>query len=143
MTNTGNTKGDEMLHELKGVSGEVKPGEVLAILGPSGGGKTSILNILSGRPAAGSKVSGSITFNGNARVKGMKRSIPYVLQDDLMFANLTVLEALRFTAELRLPGPSSSRMQVVEKLMTELNLKHVENTIIGPAFSTRNQWRRA
>jgi ABC-type multidrug transport system ATPase subunit len=64
----------------------------------------------------------------------MKRSIAYVLQDDLMFPNLTVLETLRFTSELRLPGPSSSRIQAVENLISELNLKHVENTIIGQPF---------
>jgi ABC-type multidrug transport system ATPase subunit len=122
------------LHVLKDVSGEVQPGEVLAILGPSGGGKTSLLNVLAGRATAGSKVSGSIKFNGEERVKGMKRAIAYVLQDDVLFPNLTVLETLRFTAELRLPGPSSERMKMVNQLLVELNLTHVQNTIIGRPF---------
>ncbi|MQL99748.1 hypothetical protein Taro_032476 [Colocasia esculenta] len=59
---------------LQGVTGSVNPGEVLALMGPSGGGKTTLLNLLSGRM----KVSdhdhgGSITYNDLPYSKSLKR----------------------------------------------------------------------
>lgn len=134
-TNTGKTKKGERLQVLSGVSGMVAPGELLAILGPSGGGKTSLLNLLAGREAPHSRVGGSIAYNGRKREKGMKRRIAFVLQDDVMFASLTVFETLQYTAELRLPGPSSARMQVVEQLMSDLHLTGVKDTVVGQPFN--------
>jgi hypothetical protein len=84
-TNTGKTKKGERLQVLSGVSGMVAPGELLAILGPSGGGKTSLLNLLAGREAPHSRVGGSIAYNGRKREKGMKRRIAFVLQDYFIF----------------------------------------------------------
>jgi len=48
---------------LKGVSGEARSGEVLAILGPSGAGKTQLMNMLTLKPGPGT-VSGELTLNG-------------------------------------------------------------------------------
>jgi ABC-type glutathione transport system ATPase component len=64
VTNTGKAEGNEMLHVLKDVSGEVKPGEVLAILGPSGGGKTSILNICPEDPLLEAKLADRSNLTG-------------------------------------------------------------------------------
>ncbi|PNH02532.1 ABC transporter G family member 26, partial [Tetrabaena socialis] len=77
---------------LHGVSGEVNPGEVLALMGPSGGGKTSLLALLGGRSTA--RLEGTITFNGAKMNKAVKRKLGYVMQDDLLFAELTVYETL-------------------------------------------------
>ena len=48
---------------LKGLSIEVKPGEVHAIMGPNGSGKSTMGNVLSGRPGY-EATAGSVTFNG-------------------------------------------------------------------------------
>jgi ABC-type glutathione transport system ATPase component len=48
---------------LLGVSGEARSGEVLAILGPSGAGKTQLMNMLTLKPGPGT-VSGELTLNG-------------------------------------------------------------------------------
>lgn len=56
---------------LHGISGTVNPGEVLALMGPSGGGKTTLLNLLSGRVRNIS--SGTITYNDKPYDKSLKR----------------------------------------------------------------------
>lgn len=55
---------------VKGVSGSVCPGEVLALMGPSGGGKTTLLNLLSGRVKSN---GGIITYNDRLYTKSLKR----------------------------------------------------------------------
>ena len=63
---------------LKNVSGEAKPGRLLAIMGPSGSGKTTLLNILAGQLAASPRLhlTGIIDYNGNAYSN--KRPYKYV-----------------------------------------------------------------
>ncbi|KAG1653953.1 hypothetical protein FOA52_008974 [Chlamydomonas sp. UWO 241] len=72
------------------VSGCADPGELLALMGPSGSGKSSLLQAVGGRSAG--RPTGSMTFNGKPLSKAMKRRIGYVAQDDLLFAALTVYE---------------------------------------------------
>ena len=56
---------------LKNVSGEAKPGRLLAIMGPSGSGKTTLLNVLAGQLAASPRLhlSGLLEFNGKPASK--------------------------------------------------------------------------
>ncbi|KAF5467780.1 hypothetical protein F2P56_011998 [Juglans regia] len=54
---------------LHGITGSVNPGEVLALMGPSGGGKTSLLSLLSGRVKFN---SGTITYNDQPYTRSLK-----------------------------------------------------------------------
>ncbi|XP_040995898.1 ABC transporter G family member 22-like isoform X2 [Juglans microcarpa x Juglans regia] len=54
---------------LHGITGSINPGEVLALMGPSGGGKTSLLSLLSGRVKFS---SGTITYNDQPYTKSLK-----------------------------------------------------------------------
>ncbi|GAB2290006.1 ABC transporter G member 22, partial [Dionaea muscipula] len=118
---------------LQCVSGSVNPGEVLALIAPSGGGKTTLLNLLSGRAKPN---SGTITYNGYPYSKSLKRRIGFVLQDDLVLPHLTVKETLTYAALLRLPN-SLTREQKKERAMDvicELGLESCQNTIIGGPY---------
>lgn len=66
LTYTGNKK-----KILTNVTGYAKPGELVAIMGASGGGKTSLLNILASRVyvSKDSKVSGNVKANGKILTK--------------------------------------------------------------------------
>lgn len=63
---------------LKDVSGEAKPGRLLAIMGPSGSGKTTLLNVLAGQIVASPRLhlSGLLEVNGRPI---SNRSYKYVL----------------------------------------------------------------
>ena len=70
---------------LKGLSGAAESGQLLAILGPTGCGKTSLLNVLAARVPSGgqkfSKLSGNIYMNGKKRDEAKFRNVSaYVVQ---------------------------------------------------------------
>lgn len=62
---------------LKDVSGEAKPGRLLAIMGPSGSGKTTLLNVLAGQLMASPRLhlSGLLEVNGKPRYKKAYRFV--------------------------------------------------------------------
>lgn len=120
---------------LDGVHGQVRPGEILAILGSSGAGKTTLLNILAGRVTTGS-LSGQILVNGQRRSKEWKRLSAYVQQDDLLYSTLTVRETISYAARLRLPRTLSSekKRDLAARLISTLGLEDCADTRIGNAF---------
>ncbi|XP_024964009.1 ABC transporter G family member 22-like [Cynara cardunculus var. scolymus] len=119
---------------LQGITGCVQPGEVLALMGPSGGGKTTLLNLLSGRLK---NRSGSITYNDHPYHKSLRPRIGYVLQDDVVFPHLTIKETLTYTALLRLPSTLKRevKMDRAINIIAELGLERCQDTLIGGPFS--------
>ncbi|ODM89457.1 Protein white, partial [Orchesella cincta] len=120
-------------HILKSVSGMAQPGEILAIMGASGAGKTSLLNILTFRNTT-LHVSGSRMING---VKISAEQLPlfsaYIQQDDVFFGTLSPREHLKFQALLRMDKDISykERMRRVEEVIKEMGLTSCADTVIG------------
>jgi ABC-type multidrug transport system ATPase subunit len=112
------------------MSGHVSPGSVLAIMGPSGAGKTSLLNILAQRVK---QTEGTITVNGQDVGKSFRALSAFVQQDDVMMGNLTVREMLRYAALLRLDSkiPLKVKMQKIDDILDELGLTKCADTVIG------------
>mmetsp|Transcript_39200 Transcript_39200/g.92898 ORF Transcript_39200/g.92898 Transcript_39200/m.92898 type:complete len:734 (+) Transcript_39200:104-2305(+) len=129
--NSGNIPSTRQI--LYGVTGAALPGEVLALMGPSGSGKTSLLSLLGGRASRSITTEGDILFNGKPPGKWIKRRMGFVLQDDLLYADLTVYETLFFAALLRLPRTMSreEKRERVESVIQTLGLERCKNTIIG------------
>ena len=75
-------------------------------MGASGAGKTSLMNALSDRISTGegNRLTGKITVNDTTPLtqKVFGNCATYVMQDDVLFAYFTVVEALTFAARLRL-----------------------------------------
>jgi ABC-type multidrug transport system ATPase subunit len=112
-------------------------GQVIGIMGGSGAGKSTLLNCLSGRLGPG-KIEGNIYFNGKPRDPNLWRTqCAFVEQDDLMFANLSVIETLRFSALLRLPFKMSTeeKFKKVDNIIMELGLDGCKNVWIGSTDS--------
>ena len=84
---------------VRGVGFEVRASEVLAILGPNGSGKTSLLEAASGvvRPAKGSIALHGTDITKDSRRRRTRRGMRHVRQGRAIFAELTVEENLRVT----------------------------------------------
>jgi ABC-type multidrug transport system ATPase subunit len=124
-------------HILTDLSGKVTPGEMLAILGPSGAGKTTLIEILGGKSKIG-KTTGSVAFTAatnpaeeTAIVKQPR--IGYVDQQDILPSMLTVQEALLFAAQLRLPESvtQAQKLAKVFEVMKQLGILDIKDTRIG------------
>jgi ABC-type multidrug transport system ATPase subunit len=119
--------------------GSVPAGSVCAIMGPSGSGKSSLLNVLAGRSAsaAGISVSGTVSVAGK-KINPVKfrQQIAYVMQDDALMPTATTREALEFSASLRLPaGTSKERIKaLVDATITDLGLESCADIMIGGAL---------
>jgi len=132
---SGLPAGDKLI--LNELSGEVNPGEMLAILGPSGAGKTTLIEILGGKSKVGT-TTGSLTFTAvsptGERTALLKQPrIGYVDQADILPSMLTVHEALLFAARLRLPDSvtEQSKQERVFEVMKQLGILDIKDTRIG------------
>lgn len=117
---------------VKDCSGYAAPGVATYIMGSSGAGKTSLLNILADRVALinKAKLSGQVVFNDEIPINQdtYARYAAYVMQDDILFSHFTCLEALTFSARLRLTTPHSEQDEFVIRIIQELGLYHVKDS---------------
>jgi ABC-type multidrug transport system ATPase subunit len=115
------------------VSFKALPGDLIALMGPSGAGKTTLLLTLNGYlpPTAG-----QVHINGEdlyAIYDALRGSIGYVPQDDIVHPELTVFEAVRYSARFRLP-PDYSDEEIdrrVQTTLAQLGLEAVAHLQIG------------
>uniref|UniRef100_A0A8C2FN55 Broad substrate specificity ATP-binding cassette transporter ABCG2 n=1 Tax=Cyprinus carpio TaxID=7962 RepID=A0A8C2FN55_CYPCA len=109
----------------------MRPG-LNAILGPTGSGKSSFLDVLAARkdPAG---LSGEVLINGALQPPNFKCLSGYVVQDDIVMGTLTVRENLCFSAALRLSSQISPREKEarVNHLISELALNKVADAKVG------------
>jgi ABC-type multidrug transport system ATPase subunit len=122
---------DNGLHNL---SFTLHHGELLAIMGGSGTGKSTLLSLLNGTLIP---QEGSITINGHSisepRVKDL---IGYVPQDDLLIEELTVYQNLWFTAKLCFEGMSDAEIDSrVMKTLKDLGLDAAKDLKVGSAIN--------
>ena len=105
---------------LSDVDLSIAPGEFMAIIGESGAGKTTLLRTLAGvvRPSRG-----QVRINGDP-VRLRLADLGYVPQDEIVHRWLTVEEALRFAARLRLPEDARREdvHSAVHRVLGELGL---------------------
>jgi len=121
---------------LKGITGDLRPGELTCILGPSGCGKTSLLNILAGRVRQGGRssavISGEIKVNGKAvQTSNYQQLFGYVMQDDALLGTMTPREVLQFAARLRLSGHGASVDGLIDDLLRSMGLTKCADTLVG------------
>jgi ABC-type multidrug transport system ATPase subunit len=118
---------------IEGVSLTLVPSELVGLMGPSGAGKTTLMTALNGYlPPSG----GRILFNGQdlyASFEHFRLGIGYVPQDDILHGELTVGEALYFTARLRLPADTSDEeiRQRIARVLEQLRIAHIRDAVIG------------
>lgn len=116
---------------LDPVSLTVFPSELVALMGPAGAGKTTLLKAINGYtpPAAG-----QVLFNGEdlySNQEQFRLQIGYVPQDDILHGQLTVKEALYFTARLRTDLRDSEIETRVMQVLKDLNIEDIGDRLIG------------
>ncbi|XP_063936487.1 ABC transporter G family member 32-like [Daucus carota subsp. sativus] len=123
----------DRLQLLVNVTGAFRPGLLTALVGVSGAGKTTLMDVLAGRKTGG-YIEGSIYISGYpkkqetfARVSG------YCEQNDVHSPCLTVHESLLFSAWLRLPSHVDSKTQkdFVEEVMELVELTPLGGALVG------------
>lgn len=123
---------------LNQVWGEVPATETTAIMGASGAGKTSLLNILAGR----ARTRGRIRIEADVRLENysvdptnikVRKSIAFVAQDDSLQSTATPREAIRFSAKLRLPRSTTDSQldMLTNRMIEELGLTSCADTLVG------------
>ncbi|MBR4928298.1 MAG: ATP-binding cassette domain-containing protein, partial [Oscillospiraceae bacterium] len=110
----------------------IRPGELIAIVGCSGAGKSTIMNCMSGylQPT-----QGTVSINGTnlyENFDSLKEIIGYVPQADIVYDNLSVFDMLYYTAQMRLPKEltDTERKAAVERAIQMVDLQEHQQRLI-------------
>ncbi|KAF5312934.1 hypothetical protein D9619_002752 [Psilocybe cf. subviscida] len=119
------------LRLLHDVQGYVKPGTLTALMGASGAGKTTCLDVLAQRKNIG-VVGGDVLVDGRPLSSDFARSTAYAEQMDVHEGTATIREAMRFSAYLRQPSSVSKeeKDQYVEEMIELLELQDLSEALV-------------
>jgi ABC-type multidrug transport system ATPase subunit len=125
--------GESRLQLLTDISGAFRPGVLTALVGVSGAGKTTLMDVLAGRKTSGS-IEGSIILSGYPKKQEtFARISGYCEQTDIHSPNVTVYESILYSAWLRLSSDvdEKTRKMFVEEVMTLVELDVLRNAMVG------------
>jgi ABC-type multidrug transport system ATPase subunit len=131
-----NFKGSENGVRVSDLS--VSSGQLIGVMGGSGTGKSTLLNILNGNIKPD---EGSVQINGNdlytkEHVEMFNGVIGYVTQDDILFEELTVFQNLQFNTELCLNNYTDEERNVaVENMLYDLDLFEIKDLVVGDVLN--------
>ncbi|MCL7037884.1 hypothetical protein MKW94_014202 [Papaver nudicaule] len=124
---------EDRLELLKGVSGAFRPGVLTALMGVSGAGKTTLMDVLAGRKTGG-YIEGNITISGYPKKQEtFARISGYCEQNDIHSPFVTVYESITYSAWLRLPNEvdPATRKMFVEEVMELVELTPLRGALVG------------
>lgn len=124
---------EDRLQLLRDVSGAFRPGVLTALVGVSGAGKTTLMDVLAGRKTGG-YIEGSISISGYPKKQAtFARISGYCEQTDIHSPQVTVYESLVFSAWLRLSKnvDARTRKMFIEEVMELIELKPLRDALVG------------
>lgn len=116
---------------LSNITGEIRRGAMVGVMGGSGAGKSTFVNVLMGKTV---NTGGMVMVNGTpGKVARYKKIIGYVPQDDIVLPELTVRENILHSAKIRLPSNWRGKEvhDHVDALIECLELSHVKHSLVG------------
>ncbi|KAL4325327.1 hypothetical protein GQ457_11G006290 [Hibiscus cannabinus] len=124
---------EDRLQLLRGVTSAFRPGVLTALMGVSGAGKTTLMDVLAGRKTGG-YIEGDIRISGFPKVQEtFARISGYCEQNDIHSPQVTVKESLIYSGFLRLPKEVSNeeKMIFVDEVMELVELDNLKDAIVG------------
>lgn len=125
-------KGRKSFITCNHVNLNIKPGELVAVIGGSGAGKSTVLNAMCGylKPNEGQVFINGVELYQN--FDSLKKLVGYVPQSDIVYDNLTLHDMLMYTAKLRLPKDTTSteREAAINKAIELVELSEKKNSLI-------------
>ncbi|KAJ2791803.1 ATP-binding cassette transporter snq2 [Coemansia linderi] len=135
--------GGNKKHLLHNISGEVKEGELLLVLGRPGSGCSTLLRVLGNHRKTYTRIDGRVSYGGLSPEEVSKHyrgEVAYNQEDDMHFPTLTVRKTLEFAIQCKTPSrqvlndPASYRRDVLAMLLDMYGLVGCADTIVGNAF---------
>jgi len=133
--------GGEDVPFLRGVTFHTFPGRSLALMGSSGAGKTTLMDVIAGRKTVG-KWKGEILVDGLPKVQSeFVKYAAYVEQFGVHIASATVLESLQFSAQLRLPSSytATQKTNFIQEQMEILELEDIQHALCAGLSMEQNK----
>ncbi|XP_056168815.1 pleiotropic drug resistance protein 3-like isoform X3 [Syzygium oleosum] len=124
---------EKKLQLLCGITGAFRPGVLTTLMGVSGAGKTTLMDVLCGRKTGG-------TIEGDIRVGGFPKNqrtfariSGYCEQFDIHSPQITVGESVKYSAWLRLPPEidSETKAAFVEEVLETIELTEIKDSLVG------------
>ncbi|KAM3192186.1 hypothetical protein ACQJBY_069418 [Aegilops geniculata] len=129
---------DDRLQLLRDVTGSFRPGVLTALMGVSGAGKTTLMDVLAGRKTGG-YIEGDIKISGYPKNQAtFARISGYCEQNDIHSPQVTIRESLIYSAFLRLPEKIGDqditdeiKIQFVDEVMELVELDNLKDALVG------------
>ncbi|KAF6142774.1 hypothetical protein GIB67_023256 [Kingdonia uniflora] len=124
---------EDRLQLLNDVTGSFRPGVLTALMGVSGAGKTTLMDVLAGRKTGG-YIEGDIRISGFPKVQEtFARISGYCEQNDIHSPQVTIRESLIYSAFLRLPKEVSKeeKMIFVDEVIELVELDNLKDALVG------------
>ncbi|XP_058780574.1 ABC transporter G family member 35-like [Vicia villosa] len=124
---------DNRLQLLREVTGAFRPGVLTALMGVSGAGKTTLMDVLAGRKTGG-YIQGDVRISGFPKnQQTFARISGYCEQTDIHSPQVTVRESVIYSAFLRLPREvnNDEKIKFVDEVMNLVELDNLKDAIVG------------
>ncbi len=113
---------------LKNISFNMEQGQIFGYLGPNGAGKTTTIRIILGLYE---EFTGQIKFNGNSSLKNYKNNIGFMLENDGLYGNMTLLENLKFYSDIYKLNFQKKGMKLIDELLVKFDLSTNKNNKVS------------